>query len=89
MHDSTPKGNIVVVMPKLNSEARLCVDMSYVKEAIAFERHPIPTIDLVIKDMQEACSRVFSKLDLNRGYLQVKLSEGSLDSKSFSKINYR
>ena len=50
-------------------------------KAIIRERHPIPTIDEVLVDKQEAS--VFSKLDLQWGYHQIELSEESLRITTF------
>ena len=71
----TPWVNPVVVVPKPNGDVRLCVDMRCANKAIIRERHPIPTIDEVLEDMQEGS--VFSKLDLKWGYHQIELSEES------------
>ncbi|XP_044182144.1 uncharacterized protein K02A2.6-like [Acropora millepora] len=71
----TPWVNPVVVVPKPNGDVRLCVDMRCANKAIIRERHPIPTIDEVLEDKQEAS--VFSKLDLKWGYHQIELSEES------------
>ena len=65
----TPWVNPVVVVPKPNGEVRLCVDKRCANKAIIRERHPIPTIDEVLNDMQEGS--VFSKLDLKWGYRQI------------------
>ena len=69
----TPWVNPVVVVPKANSEIRLCVDMRCANKAIIRERHPIPTIDEILQDMQEG--GVLSKLDLKWGYHQIELGE--------------
>ena len=61
----TPWVNPFVVIRKPNGDVRLCVDMRCANKAIIRERHPIPTIDEVLEDMQEAS--VFSKLDLKWG----------------------
>ena len=71
----TPWVNPVVVVPKPNGEVRLCVDMRCANKAIIWERHPIPTIDEVLNDMQEGS--VFSKLDLKWGYHQIEFSTES------------
>ena len=71
----TPWVNPVVVVPKPNGDVRLCVDMRCANQAIIRERHPIPTIDEVLEDMQEGS--VFSKLDLKWGYHQIELNEES------------
>ena len=70
-----PWVNPIVVVPKPNGEVRLCVDMRCANKAIIRERHPIPTIEEVLNDMQEGS--VFSKLDLKWGYHQIELSTES------------
>jgi hypothetical protein len=77
----TPWVNPVVVVPKANGEVRLCVDMRCANKAIIRERHPIPTIDEILQDMQEG--GVFSKLDLEWGYHQIELSEESKSITTF------
>ena len=77
----TPWVNPVVVVPKPNGEVRLCVDMRCANKAIIRERHPIPTIDEVLNDMQEGS--VFSKLDLKWGYHQIELGTESRDITTF------
>ena len=62
-----------MVVPKPNGDVRLRVDMRCV--------NPIPTIDEVLEDMQEAS--VFSKLDLKWGYHQIELSEESRSITTF------
>ena len=78
----TPWVNPVVVVPKPNGEVRLCVDMRCANKAIIRERHPIPTIDEVLNDMQEGS--VFSKLDLKWGYHQIELSTESRGITTFA-----
>ena len=77
----TPWVNPVVVVPKPNGEVRLCVDMRCANKAIIRERHPIPTIDEVLNDMQEGS--VLSKLDMKWGYHQIELSTESHDITTF------
>ena len=77
----TPWVNPVVVVRKPNGDVRLCVDTRCANKAIIRERHPIPTIDEVLEDMQEAS--VFSKLDLKWGYHQIELSEESRSITTF------
>ena len=49
--------------------------MRRVNEAIERERHPIPTIEEVLHDLNG--STVFSKLDLKWGFHQVELETES------------
>jgi len=70
----TPWVSPVVVVPK-GSGVRLCVDMRQANEAIIRERHPIPTVDEVLEELNQ--STVFSKLDLRLGFHQLQLHEES------------
>ena len=68
----TPWVSPVICVPKPDGDIRLCVDMRQANKAIIRERHPIPTIDEVLSDMDN--SQVLSKLDLRWGYHQVELT---------------
>ena len=72
----------VVVTPKPNGDICLCVDMRRANEAIIRERHPIPTIDEVLEQLNG--STVFSKIDLRWGFHQVELSEDSRSITTFA-----
>ena len=50
--------------------------------AVKRERHPTPTIEEVLHDMNGACH--FSKLDLRQGYLQIPLAPESRNLTTFS-----
>ena len=68
---STPWVSPLVAVPKSNGDIRVCVDMRRVNETILRERHPIPTLEETLQDLNGAT--VFSKLDLRWGYHQVDL----------------
>lgn len=72
----------LVVVPKPDGDVRICVDMRRVNEAIIRERHPIPTIDEVLTEMNGAT--VFSKLDLKWGYHQIELDRDSRSITTFA-----
>ena len=67
----------IVVFPKPNNpdKIRLCVDMRQPNNAIQRERHPQPTIDDLLNDLNGA--RYFSKLDLTSAYHQLELDKES------------
>ncbi|KAF7699154.1 hypothetical protein HF521_003896, partial [Silurus meridionalis] len=45
----TPWVNPLVIVPKANSEIRLCLDMRQANRAIVRERYPIPTVDEILQ----------------------------------------
>ena len=72
-----------VFAPKPNKDdVRICVDMRCANEAIQREKVPIPTVDEVLEELNG--STVFSKLDMNMGFHQIELEEGSRDITTFS-----
>lgn len=70
----TPWVSPIVVVHKKNG-VRICIDSRAINTAIERERHPIPTIEDLIVDLNGA--QVFSKIDLNKGYHQIQLAPES------------
>jgi len=64
----TPWVSPIVVAPK-KTGIRICVDMRAANQAIERERHPVPTVEDLIVDLNGAT--VFSKIDLNQGYTSL------------------
>ena len=81
---ATPWVSPIVVAPKPKSpnEVRICVDMREPNRAIKRTRYIIPTVDDIIVDLNGA--KVFSKLDLVKGYNQLVLSESSRNITCFT-----
>ena len=79
--DPTELVSPLVVVPKRDGDLRICVDMRRANEAIERERHPIPTIEEVLHDLNG--STVFSKLDLRWGFHQVELDPESRQITTF------
>ena len=74
-----------VFAPKPNKDdVRICVDMRCANEAIRREKLPIPTVDKELEGLNG--STVFSKLDMNMGFHQIELEEGSRDITTFSEV---
>ncbi|VDI25706.1 Hypothetical predicted protein [Mytilus galloprovincialis] len=72
----------VVVVPKRSGDdIRLCVDMRQANTAVKRVRHPIPTIDELLQDMNS--SKVFSKLDVTWAYHQIELKPESREITTF------
>lgn len=78
VHGPTPWTSPIVVVPKKSSSSgsvRVCIDMRAANKAIGREKHPMPTIDDLIADMNG--SKYFSKLDMTNAYHQLELEESS------------
>ena len=71
----------VVVVPKVNGDIRLCVDMRRANEAVIRERYAIPTIDDISNDLNQ--SQVFSKLDIKWAYHQIELDPSARKINTF------
>ena len=72
----------VIVVPKSDGDIRLCVDMRRANLAVKRERHPIPTIKVVLQEMNQ--SKTFSKLDVKWAYHQIELDPESRDITTFA-----
>lgn len=70
----TPWISPLTIVPK-KSGIRVCLDSRAINEAIMRERHPMPTINDLMVDLN-GCSW-FSKIDLNQGYNQLELNPDS------------
>jgi len=77
----TPWLSPLVIIPKPSGDIRICVDMRQANTAVTRERHPITTIDKVMQRMNG--STVFTKLDLQCGFHQIKIEEKSREITTF------
>ncbi|XP_062609444.1 uncharacterized protein K02A2.6-like [Saccostrea cucullata] len=72
----------VVCVPKHSGDdIRLCVDMRQANTAVQRVRHPIPTIDEILHEMNG--STVLSKLDVTWAYHQIDLKPESREITTF------
>ena len=62
-------------MPKPNGDVRICVDLTKLRVSVCRERHLIPAVDEILAQLSGA--KVFTKLDANSGFWQIKLAEES------------
>ena len=67
--------NSLVMARKKNGKIRVCMDPSSLNKAICREHYPMRTIEEVISRMPNA--KIFSVLDANHGFWQVKLTPES------------
>ena len=65
----------LVVVPKKQGAVRLCVDYTELNKAVQRERHILPSVDHTLGQLGGA--KVFSKLDANSGFHQIRLTSES------------
>lgn len=65
----------MVVVRKPSGDVRLCTDYTGLNKAVKREVHPMASVDDSLAQL--GASKIFSKLDANSGFWQVKLSEKS------------
>ena len=78
----TPLVSPTVTVPKKDGGVRLYIDMREANKAIKREKHPMPTLDDVIADLNGSTD--FSKLDLSGACHQLELAEDSRYITTFS-----
>lgn len=72
----------VVVVKKADKTNRLCIDFRRINSALISNAEPIPNSDDIFVSL--ARKRIFSKLDLSKGYWQVPLDDESRPITAFS-----
>ena len=77
--------NPLVVVEKPSGDIRICLDMRQANQAIVQEKHPVPTVEETLQEVSNA--KVFSKLDLNMAFHQIKLHSDSRDITTFAAPN--
>ena len=65
----------MVVVPKANGKVRICVDLTKLSANVCRERQILPSVEETLAQLGDA--KVFTKLDTNSGFWQIKLAEES------------
>ena len=53
----------------------MCIDPQHLNKALKRSHNPLPLIDDVLPELEDV--KVFSKIDLKEGYLQIELNDES------------
>ena len=72
----------MVIVRKKNNRVRICIDPCDLSEAILREHRPMNSIEDIATRLQD--SAVYSVLDANSGYFQIKLTEKSFALTTFN-----
>jgi hypothetical protein len=68
---ASPWGAPIIFVSKKDGMQRICVDYSSLNEVTIKNKYPLPRIDDLFDQLKGAC--VFSKIDLQSGYHQLKI----------------
>ena len=64
----------MILIPKKDGMWRMCIDCRAINNIMVKYCHPIPLLDYMLDELHSAC--IFSKINLNSGYHQIRMKEG-------------
>lgn len=77
----SPYCSPVVIVPKKDGTNRFCIDFRLLNNQTIFDSEPMPDADEMFSKL--AGHKFFSKIDLSKGYWQVKLTDDSKPKTAF------
>ncbi|KAA0026003.1 ty3-gypsy retrotransposon protein [Cucumis melo var. makuwa] len=77
----SPWGAPVLFVKKKDGSMRLCIDYRELNKVTVKNRYPLPRIDDLFDQLQEAT--VFSKIDLRSGYHQLRIRDSDIPKTAF------
>jgi hypothetical protein len=72
----------VLFVEKKDGSKRLCVDYRALNQVTIKNKYPLPRIDVLFEQLRGA--KVFSKIDLNSCYHQLRIREEDIEKTTFS-----
>ena len=79
---SSPYMSPVVLVKNPDQTFRFCIDFRNLNKLTVFDAEPIPCPEEIFSKLSNC--KYFTKIDLSKGYWQIKLSESSKDKTAFS-----
>ncbi|GKB06259.1 putative reverse transcriptase domain-containing protein [Tanacetum coccineum] len=77
----SPWGAPVLFVKKKDGSMRMCIDYKELNKLTIKNRYPLPRIDDLFDQLQDACC--FSKIDLRSGYHQLRVREEDVPKTAF------
>jgi hypothetical protein len=78
---ASPWGAPVIFVPKKDGTQRMCADYCSLNEVTVKNKYPLPRIDDLFDQLKGAC--VFSKINLQSGYHQLKIRATDIPKTTF------
>ena len=72
----------VVLVAKDDGSNRFCIDYRKLNQATKFDAEPIPDINQIFSKLSD--KKVFSKIDLSKGYWQIKMADEDKPKTAFT-----
>ena len=79
---SSPYLSPVVLVKKSDQTVRFCIDFRNLNKITVYDAEPIPNPEEIFSKL--ATSNYFTKIDLSKGYWQIRLTEDSKEKTAFS-----
>jgi hypothetical protein len=79
--NASPWGSPVIFVPKKDGMQRMCVDYHSLNEVTIKNKYPLPRIENLFNQLKGAC--VFSNIDLQFGYHQLKIQASDIPKTTF------
>ena len=77
----SPYASPVVIVKKSDGSNRVCVDYRKVNKLAVFDPEPMPTAEELFQETGN--DKFFSKVDLSKGYWQIKVAEEDIPKTAF------
>jgi hypothetical protein len=77
----SPYGAPILLVRKANGKLRMCVDYRALNKLTVKNRYPLPCIDELLDRLHGAS--IFTKLDLQSGYWQIRIAEEDIPKTAF------